>query len=120
MFGHVGGRGDDEGLFVSLLPFCSFSLPPDSTPLGSMPVGVRPFSVSTLSLSSLERAKTNVTPDVLIKNKTSLKGIEAQKHALETTLQLTKFKLSFCAVALKTFFYCFVFVALEGLNVKGL
>lgn len=46
------------GVSVTHLPFCSFSLPPDSTPLGSMPVGVRPFSVSTLSLSSLSTENT--------------------------------------------------------------
>lgn len=41
-----------------ILPFWSFSLPPDRTPLGSMPVGVSPFSVSTLSLSSLKQTGT--------------------------------------------------------------
>lgn len=46
----LGVSGDS----VTDLPFCSFSLPPDNTPLGSMPVGVSPFSVSTLSLSSLK------------------------------------------------------------------
>lgn len=58
-----------SGYEVTILPFCSFSLPPDSTPLGSMPVGVSPFSVSTLSLSSLRRHRnmyiTFRTPAVL-------------------------------------------------------
>lgn len=47
-----------KDVLVRILPFWSFSLPPDRTPLGSMPVGVSPFSVSTLSLSSLKQTGT--------------------------------------------------------------
>ena len=56
----VSGVSGVSGDSVTVLPFCSFSLPPDSTPLGSMPVGVSPFSVSTLSLSSLNHKHTNM------------------------------------------------------------
>lgn len=80
--GCVGHGWGVLGFFVTVLPFCSFSLPPDSTPLGSMPVGVSPFSVSTLSLSSLKRQHRNIFT----------KAVPSLKlHLLQNTLWIVYF-----------------------------